>query len=164
MGTQSHHFMAFCCKGKCGSSDRFPLLGLQNHFRWWLQPENLKKIASWLESYDKPRQCVIKQRDHFADKGAYSQGYGLSSHLRLRLLDYKEGRMPKNWYFRTVVLEKTLESPPESKEMKTINLNRNRPWILTGRTDAEAEAPILRPPGVKSQLLGKDPDAGKDWR
>ena len=121
-------------------------------------------LASWKKSYDQPRQCIKKQRDHFADKGAYSLGYGLSSHMWLRQLDYKEGRMPKNWYFRTVVLEKTLESPPDSKEMKTVNLNRNQPCILIGRTDAETEAPILWPPDVKSQLIGKDPDAGKYWR
>ena len=79
-------------------------------------------------------------------------------------LDQKEGWMPKNWCFWTVVLEKTLESPLDCKEIKPVNPTGNQPWIFIGRTDAEDEAPILWPPDVKSQLVGKDPDAGKDWR
>ena len=77
-------------------------------------------------------------------------------------LDYKESWVPKNWYFWTVVLEKTLESPLDSKEIKPANTKGNKPWIYIERTDAEA--PILWPPDEKSQLIGKDPDAGKDWR
>ena len=69
-----------------------------------------------------------------------------------------------NWHFQTMVLEKTLESPLESKEIQLVNLKGNQPWVLFGRTDAEAEAPILWSPDVKSWLVGKDPDAGKDWR
>ena len=76
-------------------------------------------------------------------------------------LDYKEGQVPKNWCFRTVILEKTLESPLDSKEIKAVNLKWNQPWIFIGRTDAEA--PILWPSNANSQLIGKDPDAGKDW-
>ena len=95
--------------GEGGSSDRFPLLGLQNHCRWWLQPRNQKTIASWQESYDKPRQCVIKQRHYSANKGPYSQGYGFpSGHVRLWKLDCKEGRAPKNWCLRTVVWRRLL--------------------------------------------------------
>ena len=75
-------------------------------------------------------------------------------------LDHKEGWVPKNWCFWTVVLEKVLESPLDSKEIKPVNLKGNQPWILIGRTDAEA--PILWPPDVKNRLIGKDPDAGKD--
>ena len=75
----------------------------------------------------------------------------------------KEGRMLKNWCFWTVVLEKTLESHLDNKEIKPVNPKENQPWIFIGRTDAEAEAPILWPPDVKSWLTGKDPDAGKDW-
>ena len=78
-------------------------------------------------------------------------------------LDHKEGWASKNWCFQTVVLEKTLESPLDSEEIKTVNPEGNQSWIFTGRTDAEAEAPILWPLDVKSQLIGKDPDAGKDW-
>ena len=76
----------------------------------------------------------------------------------------KEGWTPKNWCFWTVVLEKTLESPLDSKEIKPINPKGNQPWIFTGRTDAAAEALILWPPDAKNWLTGKDPDAGKDWR
>jgi len=79
-------------------------------------------------------------------------------------LDHKEGWALENWCFWTVVLKKTLESPLDSKEMKPVNPKRNKPWIFSGRTDAEAEAPILWPPDAKNWLIGKDPDAGKDWR
>jgi len=88
----------------------------------------------------------------------------ICSHVQMWKLDHKEGRAPKNWYFWTMVLEKALESPLDIKEIKPVNLKGNQPWILIGTTDAEAEAPILWPPDVKSQLIGKDPDAGKDWR
>ena len=79
-------------------------------------------------------------------------------------LDHKEGWVLKYWCFWTVVLEKTLESPLESKEIKSVSLKGNQPWILFGRTDAEAEAPMLWTSDTKSQLIEKDPDAGKDWR
>ena len=81
----------------------------------------------------------------------------------MRELDHKEGWVLKNWFFWTVVLEKTLESPLDSKEIKPINPKRNQPWIFIGRTDVETEAPILWPPDVKSWRIGKDPEAGKDW-
>ena len=86
-----------------------------------------------------------------------------NSHVWLWELDYKEGWAPKNWCFQTVVLEKTLERPSETKEIKPVSPKGSQPWIFTGRTDAEAEAPILWPLDVKSWLIGKDPDAGKDW-
>ena len=81
-------------------------------------------------------------------------------------LDHKEGWTPKKWYFQIVVLEKTLESSLDCKEIKAVNPKGNQSWIFIGRTDAEAEAeaPILWPPDVKNWLLGKDPDAGKDWK
>ena len=78
-------------------------------------------------------------------------------------LDHNKGWMPKNWCFRTVVLQKTLESPLYCQDIKIVNLKRNQPWIFSGKTDAEAEAPILWPPATKSWLIGKDSDAGKDW-
>ena len=78
-------------------------------------------------------------------------------------LDHKEGWAPKNWCFQTIVLEKTLESPLDCKEIKPVNPRENQPWIFIGRTDAEAEALILWPPDVNSWLIGKDPDAGQDW-
>ena len=115
--------------------------------------------------FDKPRQCIIKQRHHFADKRSYGQGYVLSSsHVQMWEMDYKEGKALKNGCFLTMVLEKTLESSLDSNEIKSVNPKRNQPWIFIGRTDAEAEAPIFLPPDVKSQLIGKDPDSGKDWR
>ena len=79
-------------------------------------------------------------------------------------LDYKESWVPKNWWFWTVILEKTLDSPLDYNEIQPVHPNRNQSWIFVGRTDAEAEAPILWPPDVKNRLIGKDPDAGKDWR
>ena len=79
-------------------------------------------------------------------------------------VDYKESWVPKNWYFRTVVLQKILESPLDSKEIKTVNPKGDQSWMFIGRTDAEAETPILWPPDAKSQLIGKDPDARKDWK
>ena len=87
-----------------------------------------------------------------------------SSHVWMWELGHKESWVPKNWCFWTVVLEKTLESPSDSKEIKPINPKGNQPSILIGRTDAEAEAPILWPPDAKNWPTGKDPDAGKEWR
>ena len=87
-----------------------------------------------------------------------------SSHVWMWELDFKESWAVKNWYFWTAVLEKTLESPLDCKEIKPVNLKGNQSWIFIGRTYAEAEAPILWPPDTKKWLIGKDPDAGKDWR
>ena len=80
------------------------------------------------------------------------------------VLDYKESRVPKNWCFWTVVLEKTLESPLDSKEIQPVHPKGNWSWIFIGRTDVEAETPILWPPDAKNWLIRKEPDAGKDWR
>ena len=121
----------------------YVILGLQNHCRRWLQPWNQKTLVSWQESDDKPRQCVEKQRHYFADKGTYSQGYGLpSGHLRLWELDCKDGRTSKNCCLWPVVLEKTTESSLDSK-IKSVNLKGDQPWIFTRRTYAEAEAPCV---------------------
>ena len=122
-------------------------------------------LASRKENYDKPRQHIKKKRYHFADKGPYSQSYGFSSsHVWMWELDYKESWAPKNWCFWTVVLKKTLESPLDCKEIKPVNPKGNQPWLFIGRTDAEAETPILWPHDAKNWLIGKDPEAGKDWR
>ena len=119
-------------------------------------------LASWKKSYDKPRQRIKKQRHHFADKGQYSQSHGFSSsHVWMWELNHKDSWALKNWCFWTVVLEKTLESPMDSKEIKPVNPKGNQPWIFIGRTDAEAA--IFWPPAIKNGLIGKDPDAGKDW-
>ena len=142
----------------------FILGGLQNHCGQWLRPQNWKMLTLWKKSYDKPRQHFKKQTHHFANKGPYSQSYGFSSsHVWMWEVDQKEGWMSKNWCFWTVVLEQTLESPLDSKEIKPVNPKGNQPWIFSGRTDAKTEAPILWPPDTKSWLVGKDPDAGKDW-
>ena len=121
-------------------------------------------FASWKESYDKYRQHIKRQRHHFMDKGPYSQSYGFSSsHVQMWASDHKEGWAQKNWCFQTVVLEKPLESPLDSKMIKPVNPTWNQLWIFIGRTDVETEAPILWPPDVKSPLIWKDPDAEKDW-
>ena len=105
-----------------------------------------------------------KQKHYFANKGPSSQGYGFSSgHVWTWELDYKESWALKNWCFWTVVLEKTLESPLESK-IKPVNPKGNQPWLFIGRTDPEAEAPVLWPPDAKSWLIRKDLDARKNWR
>ena len=86
-----------------------------------------------------------------------------SNHAWMWELNHNEGWAPKNWGFQTVTLEKTPESPLDYKEIKPVNPKRNQFWIFIGRADAEAEAPIFWPPDAKSWLIGKDPDAGKDW-
>ena len=117
------------------------------------------------KSYDKPRQCIKKQRHYFASKGLYSQSYGFSSsHVWMWELNHKESWTQENWCFWTVVLVKTLESSLDCKEIKPADPKGNQSWIFIGRTDTEAEAPIFWPPGVKSWLIRKDPDAMKDWR
>ena len=129
---------------------------------WTVTAATKLKNAPWKNSYDKPRQCIKKQRYHFADKGPYSQSYGFSSsHMWMWELDHKEGWALKSWCFQTVVLEKTLENPLDSKEIKSVNPKGNQPWIFIGRTDAEV--PILWPSDAKRWLIGKDSDAGKDW-
>ena len=118
------------------------------------------------KSYNKPRQHIEKQRDYFADKGPYSENYAFSSsHVQMMWeLEHKEGWVLKNWCFWTVVLDETLKSPLDCKEIQPVNPKGNQPWIFIGRTDAEAEAPIIWPPAAKSWVIGKDPDAGKDWK
>ena len=147
--------------GENGSSDRAYFLQLQNHCGQWLQPWNEKTLAPWKKNYNKPRHCITMQRHHFANKSLYSQSY--DSHVWMSELDHKESWALKNLCFWIVMLEKTLVSPLDSKEIKPVSPKGNQPWIFTGRTDAEVETPILWPPVVKSRLSGKDPDAGKDW-
>ena len=119
----------------------------------------------WKESYDQLRQHIKKQRLCFANKGPPSQSYGFSSsRVWMWELDYEESWVLKNWCFWTMMLEKTLESPLDCKKIKPVNPKGNQSWIVIGRTDAEAETPILWPPDVKSWFIGKDPDTGKDWR
>ena len=99
-----------------------------------------------------------------ANKGPSDQGYGFSrGHVWMWELDGEESWVPKDWCFWTMVLDKTLESPLDCKEIQPVHPKGDLSWVFTGRTDAEAETPILWPPDVKSWLVGKDPDAGKDW-
>ena len=125
------------------------------------------KDASHLEEKLSPTYWhhIKKQRHYFANKYQSSQSYGFSSSLIwMWELDYKESWVQKNWCFWTVVLEKTLESPLDCKEIQLVHPKGNQSWIFIGRTDVEAETPILWPPDAKNWLIGKDPDAGKDWR
>ena len=124
----------------------------------------LKDTCSSEDKLWQLRQHIEKQRHHFANKGLSSQSYGFSiSHVQMWELDHREGRVLKNWCFQTVVLQKTLESLLDSKKIKSVNPKGYQPWILIGRNNAEAEAPISWPLDAKSWLTGKDPDAGKDW-
>ena len=122
----------------------------------------LKDAFSLIESYDKSRQHIRKQRHYFADKGLYTQTYGFSSsRVHKWGMDHKEDWAPKTWCFQIVVLEKILNSPLDSKEIKSVNPKGNQPWIFSGRTDAEVL--ILWPPDAKSLLIGEDLDFEKDW-
>ena len=122
-------------------------------------------LAPWRKNYDKPRQGIKKQRHYFADKDPYNKSCGFSSsHVQMWELDHKEGWALKNWCFPTVVLEKTLESPLDWKDIKPVSLKGNQPRIFIGRTDAEVETPIPWSPDVKNWLIGKHPDSGKDQR
>ena len=107
---------------------------------------------------------ILKSRDYFANKSSSSQSYGFSSsHVWMWELVHKESWELKNWCFWTVVLEKTLESPLDCKEIQPVHSERDQPWDFFGRNDAKAETPVLCPPHVKIWLIGKDSDAGRDW-
>ena len=122
-------------------------------------------LTPWKESYDQPRQHIKKQRRYFANKGPSSQGYGFSSgHVWMWEFDCEESWALKNWCFWTVMLKKTLERLLDCKEIQPVHHKGDQFWMFIGRNDAEAEMPILWPPHVKNWLIGKDPDAGKDWR
>ena len=117
-----------------------------------------RKVITNLDS------LLKKQRHYFANKGPFSQGYGFSSgHVWMWELDYKESWGPKNWCFWTVVLEKTLESPLDYKQNKPVHPKGDQPWVFIGRTDVEAETPIVWPPDAKNWLIWKDSVAQKDW-
>ena len=114
---------------------------------------------------DQPRQHIKKQRHYFTNQGPSSQSYGFSSsHVWMWELDYNESWAPKNWCFWTVVLEKALESPLDCKKIQPVHPKGNQSWIFIGKSDAETDTPILWPPDAKNQLIGQDPEAGKDWR
>ena len=112
-----------------------------------------------------PSQRIKNQTHQFTYKGLYSQNYGFSSsHVQMWELEHEEVWTPKNWCFWIVVLEKTLESSLDCEKIEPVSPKGNQSWISFGRTDAEAETPILWPPDAKNWLIWKDPDAGKDQR
>ena len=122
-------------------------------------------FARWKKSYDQPRQHIKKQRHYFANKGPSHQGYGFSSsRVWMWELDYKERRVPKNWCVWTVVLAKTLENPLDCKEIQLVHSKGDHSWRFIGRTNVEAETPIVWPPDVSNWLIRKEADAGTDWR
>ena len=138
---------------------------------FWGAPKSLQMVTAAMKLKDaysleeklyQPRQHIKKQRHYFANKGPSSQSCGFSSsRVWMRDLDYKESWGLKNWCFWTVVLQKTLEHPLDCKEIQPVHPKGDHSWILFGRTDVEAEAPVLWPPDAKSWLIGKDPDLGK---
>ena len=120
-------------------------------------------LTPWKKSYDQPRQHIENQRHYFANKGPSSHSYGFScGHVWMWELDYKESLALKNWCFWSVVLEKTLESPLDCKEIQPVHSEGDQPWDFFERNDAKAETPILWPPHGKSWLIGKDSDAGRN--
>ena len=120
-------------------------------------------LALWKKSNEQPRQRIKKQRHYFVHKSPSSQNYGFSSsHVWMWELDHKENWEPKNWYFWTVVLEKTFESPFDCKKIQPVSPKGNQSWIFIGRTDAEALK--LWSPDRKNRLVEKDCDSGKYWR
>ena len=124
----------------------------------------LNTLTPWKASYEQPRQHIQKQRHYFANKCPSTQTYGFSSsHVWMLEVDYKESWALKNWCSWTVVLEKTLESPLDCREIQSVHPKRDQSWVFIGRTDAEAETPILWPPHGKYWLIGKDSNAGRDW-
>ena len=136
---------------------------------WWAAVYGISQSRTQLKrlssSSSSRQQHIKKQRHYVASKGPSSQSYGFSrGHVWMWELDYKESWVLKNWRFWTVVLEKTLESPLDCKEIQPVHPKGNQSWIFIGRTDAEVESPILGPPDVRNWLTGKDPDAGKGWR
>ena len=121
--------------GSSGNSGRLCVLGLQNHCRWWQQLWNEQTLAPWKKSYDQPRKHIKKQRHYFANKGPSGQSYGFScGHVWMWDLHYKENWVPKNWCFWTVVMEKTLESPLDCREIKPASpkVNQSPEYSLEG--------------------------------
>ena len=151
--THTHIHLKIC------TNDMYQFNSVQSLIRVWLRPHVLQIVMTNLDSILKSRDITLPK------KGPSSQGYGFSSsHVWMWELDYKESWAQKNWCFWTVALEMILESPLNCKEIQPVHLKGDQSWVFLGRTDVEAETPILWPPDVKKWLIWKDPDAGKDWR
>ena len=151
---------------KNGNSDRFHFLGLQNHCRRWLQAQYWD-TCPWKKSNEKPRQHIEKKRHHLDNKGLYCQSYGFSStHIQMWDLDHEESWVPKNWCFQTVVLKRLLRVPWTAKRsnqwfLKETNLEYSlEGWMLKLKLKLLCFSHLM---WMKSRLIGKDPDAGKDW-
>ena len=161
MASGTHPFMA----NRWGNSGNSETL-----FSWAPKSLQMATAAMKLRHLLLGRKAIInldsilkKQRRYFANKSPPSQSYGFSSsHIWMWEFDHKESWVPNKWCFRTIVLEKALEILLDCKEIKPVNPKGNQSWIFIGRTDAEAEIPILWPPDSKNWLIWKDPDAGKD--
>ena len=150
--------------GKCRNGNRFYFLGFKITVDGDCSHEIKRclllgrKAMTNLDNVLKSRDIILLTKVHIVKAMVFP-----SSHRWMWELDYKEGWAPKNWCFQSMVLEKTLESALDSKEIKPVNPKGNQPWIFIGRTDVEGEPPVLWPLNRKSWLIGKDPDAGKDW-
>ena len=137
---------------------------LQNQCGWWLQLWNWKTLVPWKESYEKPKQYIKKQTHYLPNKGPYCQNYGFSSSHAW--VDVRVGPWGRRSAKELMLMSCGVgENSGDFLGLQgdQTNVKGNQSWIFIGRTDAEAEAPILGPPDVKSQLIRKDPDAGKDW-
>ena len=156
--------------GRANTLEKTLILGkIEGRSRGWQRTRCLDSINNLMDMSLSKLCKTVKDREVQHAQFMESQRVGqdlVTKQLLLQIWewDHKEGWAPKNWCFWIVVLEKTLESPFDSKEIKPVNLKGNQPWIFIERTDAEAETPILWPPDAKNQLIGKDSDAGKDWR
>ena len=141
------------------------ILGAPKSLQMVTAAMKLKDACSfWKKSYDL-LDSILKSRGITLPRKVHLVSYGFSSsHVWMWELDYKESWAPKTWCFWTVVLEKTLESPLDCKEIQPVHPNGNQSWMFIGSTDAEAETPIPWPPDAKNRLIRKDPDARKDWR
>ena len=163
-GIQSHHFMANRW-GNSGNLADFIFLSSKITADGDCSHEIKRCLLLGRKVMTNLDSILKRQRHHFANKGPSSQSYGFSSsHVWMWVLDCKDSWVVKNWCCWTVVLEKTLESPLDSKEIQPVHPKGNQSYIFIGRTDAKAETPVLWPPDAKDWLIGKDPEAGKDWR
>ena len=149
--------------GKVGNHGRFYFLGFQNHYRCLTEATKLKDSCCLEEKLDKPRQHMNKQRCNFSDKGQYSQSYDFSSiTYGCETCTIKKAECQRIDAFKLWCCRRLLRAL-DSKEIKRVNPNGKQSWIFIGRTEAKVKAPILWPPDVKGQLIGKGPDPGKDW-